>query len=171
MQTRLLTTGVVPEIESLRIRVRSLIWEGASRNPYSKECVDVCIMNKSDVAPHEQQSPGRVGLRAKWHLLRKWPSPLIPVFGRKSHRKSCCPSAHACSHFAFTGGRQDTNREQMGNGWHKCHPWSCWVFSVSPANVSPFLVSCSVAWACLWGGSSRQCSAACLPAMGSASPK
>lgn len=39
MQTRLLTTGVVPEIERMHSRVSSLIWEEAPRNSYGKECV------------------------------------------------------------------------------------------------------------------------------------
>lgn len=119
-------------------------------------------MNKSDVAPREQRSLGRVGLRAKWHRLQKGTCPSIPVFSRKSHWKRCCPSARACSRFAIASGPQDANREQTGNGWHKRHPWSRRVLTVSPASVSPFPIPCSVAWAWLLSSGNRQRSAACL---------
>lgn len=131
---------------------------------------DICVMKKSNVGPQAQQSLGRVGLRAKWHHLQKGPCPLIPVFNRKSHWKSCSPPARACSRFAFASGPQDASSEQTRNGCHQRHPWSRWVLTVSPANVSPFPVSCSVAWAWPSGssGSNGQCPAACMLAVGSA---
>lgn len=46
-----LNTGVVPEAGQLRIRVWSLIWEEASRNPQAGSVLsDICVMKKSDVA-------------------------------------------------------------------------------------------------------------------------
>lgn len=46
-----LNTGVVPEAEQLRVRVWSLIWEEASRNPQARSVLsDICVMNNSDVA-------------------------------------------------------------------------------------------------------------------------